>query len=114
MCANFQAKRTILIFLVQISPKTNFGLGFQKSKSVFGISTSKIPCVATFSQNGQICVFGLNLDQLPNYVQNFGSCKVEESKKEAGMSWMEVGGGGWRWVQVGGGGCTFSNTHTDN
>ena len=61
--------------------------------------------------------FGLNLDKLPNYVQHFGSCKVEvvaESRKEAGMSWMEVGGGGWRWVQVGAGGCTFSNTHTDN
>ena len=44
MRANFQEKRTILTFLTQI-----LGLEFQKSKSGFGICTSKIPCVPILS-----------------------------------------------------------------
>ena len=42
--------------------------------------------------------FGLNLGKLPNYVQYFGSNTVEgvaESRVEAEMSWVEVGGAGW-------------------
>ena len=30
---------------------------FQKSKSGFGINTSKLPCVLIFSQNGQLLIF---------------------------------------------------------
>ena len=60
------------------------GSEFQKSKSGFGINTSKIPCVPIFSQN---------LGKLSNYVQYFGSNIVEgvaESWVEAEMSWVEV------------------------
>ena len=68
------------------------GSEFQKSKSGFGINTSKIPCVPIFSQN---------LGKLSNYVQYFGSNIVEgvaESWVEVEMSWVEVDGAGWRWV----------------
>ena len=87
------------------------GSEFQKSKSGFGINTSKIPCVPIFSQNGQILIFRPKLGKLPNYVQHFGSNIVEgvaESRVEAEMSWVvvdgaelswvEVDGAGWRWV----------------
>ena len=73
------------------------GSKFQKSKSGFGISTSNIPCVPIFIQNGQLLIFGLNLGKLPNYVQYFGSNIVEgvaESWVEGKMSWVEVGGAG--------------------
>ena len=52
--------------------------------------------------------FGLNLEELPNYVRYFGSNIVEgvaESWEEVEMSWVEVEmswvetvGAGWRWV----------------
>ena len=54
MCAYFQAKLTSLTLLAQTCPKTNFGVKFQKTKSEFGISTSKIPCVPIFKQNGHL------------------------------------------------------------
>ena len=66
------------------------GSEFQKSKSGFGINTSKIPCVS---------IFDLNLGKLPNYVQYFGSNIVEDVAE----SWVEVSGAGWRWMEVGGG-----------
>ena len=96
------------------------GSKFQKSKSGFGINTSKIPHMPIFSQNEQLLIFGLNLGKLPNYLQYFGSNIVEgvaESWLEAEMSWvevdgagrkwMELGGAGWKWmVELGGGRCT--------
>ena len=45
--------------------------------------------------------FGLNLEELPNYVQYFGSNIVEgvpESWVEFEMSWVETVGAVWRWV----------------
>ena len=53
MCTNFQTKQKTLNLLVQICPK----MDFQKSKSGFGINTSKIPCVPIFTQNGQLLIF---------------------------------------------------------
>ena len=47
--------------------------------------------------------FGLNLGELPNYMQYFGSDNV----KSVAESWVEeVDGAGWRWMEPGGGGCT--------
>ena len=43
--------------------------------------------------------FGLNLEELPNYVQYFGSNIVEgvpESWVEVEMSWVETVGAVWR------------------
>ena len=37
---------------------------FQKSKSEFGISTSKIACVPVFSQNGQLRIFRSNFGEI--------------------------------------------------
>ena len=75
----------------------DFGIEFQKSKSGFGISTSNIPCVPIFSQNGELLIFGLYLGKLPNYVQYLGSNIVEgvaESRVEVEISWVEVDGAG--------------------
>ena len=77
---------------------------FQKSKSGFKISSSKIPCEPIFSQMGNSEFFGLNLGKLPNYLRCFGSNIVEgvvESWVEAEISWVEVGA--W-----------FSNTHSES
>ena len=54
MCVNFQAERTNLTFSAQICLKMNFGMESQKSKTGFGIRTSKVPSVSIFSQNGQL------------------------------------------------------------
>ena len=61
--------------------------------------------------------FGLNLGNLPNYVQYVGSNideGVEESWEEAELSWVEVemswvemDGAEWSWVELG---ARFSNT----
>ena len=51
---------------------------FQKSKSRFGISTSKIPCVPIFNQSRQLRFFSAkNLRKLHNYLQYFGSNNPE-------------------------------------
>ena len=60
--------------------------------------------------------FGLNLEELPDYVRYFGSNNVEgvaESSVKTEMSWMEVDelGGDWNELgggenELGGGGCT--------
>ena len=57
MCTNFQTKRTTLNFWAQTAQKFILELEFQKSKSEFGINTSKITCVPIFSQNGQLLIF---------------------------------------------------------
>ena len=96
MCANFLTKQATLTFPAQICPKIDLASELQKSNSGFGISTSKIPCVLIFSQNGQLWIFGLNLGKLSNYMRYFGSNNVEsvtESWVEAEMSRVEVDGG---------------------
>ena len=43
-------------------------------------------------------------------MQNFGSNIVEgvsESRVEAEMSWVDVGGHGWSWVELDGAGWTW-------
>ena len=57
MCVNFQAKSTALTPSAQIYRERDFEMEFQKFKSEFGISTSKIAYVLIFRQNGQIRIF---------------------------------------------------------
>ena len=117
-------------FWLKFAQKWTLRSEFQKSKSRFGISTSKIPCVPIFNQSGQLQFFSAkNLRKLPNYLQHFGSNNLEgvvESWVEADMSWvetemgwMELGGTRWRWMDLGGAGggwfwvevgARFSNT----
>ena len=73
------------------------GSEFQKSKSGFEISTSKIWTIDNFE------FFGLNLGKLPNYVRYFGSKNVvgvAESWVEAEMNWVEVDPAGRRWMKL--------------
>ena len=94
MCTNCQTKLTTLTFWAQIWPKWILGSEFQKSKSGFGINTSKIPCVPIFSQNGQLLIFKPKFGEIAQYcnVQYFGS-NIAEGVTE---SWVEVDGAGWR------------------
>ena len=85
------------------------GSEFQKSKSEFGINTSKIPCVPILSQNGQRLIFRPKFGEIAQYVQYFGLNIVEgvaESWVEVEMRWVEVDGAGWSWMELNGGGCT--------
>ena len=70
-------------------------------KSGFGISTSKIPCVPIFWQNGQIWIFRPKFGEIAQLHAIFGSYNVDSvavSWIEAEMSWMVMNGAGWRWV----------------
>ena len=57
MRTNFQRKWATLIFGPKFAQKWILGSDFQKSKSGFGINTSKILCVPIFSHNGQLLSF---------------------------------------------------------
>ena len=48
----FRQNKQLWIFGTKFAQKWILGLGFQKSKSEFGINTFNIPCVPIFSQNG--------------------------------------------------------------
>ena len=121
----FSQHGELWLFLLKFAKKWILKWEFQKSKSRFGISTSKIPCVPIFNQRGQLRFFSVkNLRKLHNYLQYFGEGVAESwvegdmSWVETEMGWMELGGtrwrwmdlggagGGWFWVEVGGGGCT--------
>ena len=54
MSVNFQAKRTTLTFLAQISPRMDLGLEIQKTNAGIRISILEIPCVPIFRQKGQL------------------------------------------------------------
>ena len=56
-CSNFQAKQTALTFSVHICPKMDLGSQIQKTDVELRISILDIPCVSTFSQNGQLLIF---------------------------------------------------------
>ena len=49
----FSQHSQLLLFWPKFAQKWILRQQFQKFKSGFGISTSKIPCVLIFSQNGQ-------------------------------------------------------------
>ena len=99
MCTNFQTKRTFLKFWTEIWPK--MGSGFQKSKSGFGINTSKIPCMPFFIQNGHILIFCSKFGEIAQLrvIFWFKYCSVFcRELVEAEMSQVEVDGSGWSWV----------------
>ena len=62
-----------------------------------------------FNQNGQLWILRPKFEEVPNYVQYFGSNNTEgvaESKVEAEMSWVEVDVVGWRCMELSRGECT--------
>ena len=60
MCANFEVKRTNFTFQTKFAPKRFLESEFRSSKPGFGISTSNIPWLPIFRQNGQLWIFGQN------------------------------------------------------
>ena len=106
MCTNFQTKRTFLKFWTEIWPK--MGSGFQKSKSGFGINTSKIPCMPFFIQNGHILIFCSKFGEIAQLRVIFWFKYYSVFCRELSGGWNELGGGGWKWVELG---ARFSNTH---
>ena len=89
---------------------------FQKSKSRFGISTSKIPCVPIFSQNGQLLIFWPKFGEIAQLRAIFWFKYYWGCCRELGGGWNRLGGGwdvlggcGWSWVELG---ARFSNTHS--
>ena len=72
------------------------GSKFQKSKPGFGISTSNIARVPIFGQNRQLLIFWPKFGEIVQLREYFGSNIVEgvtESRVEAELSWVELGGG---------------------
>ena len=57
MCTNFRQNEPFWLYQHIFAQKWILSSEFQKSKSWFRISTSKIPCVPIFSQNEQLWVF---------------------------------------------------------
>ena len=83
------------------------GSEFQKFKSRFGISTTKIPSVPIFCKNEQLWIFRLNLGKLPNYVWYFGFNKGEGELRVLQSAGWRFKWAGWRWIELG---AKFSNT----
>ena len=95
------------IFGSKFAQKWILGLGFQKSKSEFGISTSNIPCVPIFSQNGQLLIFRSKFGEIAQLRAIFWFKYCWRCWRELGGGWNELTGGGWGWMVVG---ARFSNT----
>ena len=74
------------------------GSKFPKSKSGFGINTSKIPCEPIFSQNGQLWIFQPKFGEIAQLRALFWFEYCWEWCRELGGGWNELSGGGWRWV----------------
>ena len=111
LCANFYIKRTTLTYWAQICPKMDLGSEFQKSKTGFGISTSKIPCEPIFSQDGQLWISWPKFGKITQLRAIFWFDVIVEGVAESwvevdGAEWrrMELGGAGWRWMVLGRGG----------
>ena len=102
MC-KFSGKTDNFVFLNLNLPK-NWS-EFQKSKSRFGISISKIPWEPIFSQDGQLLFFRPKFREFAQLRAIFGSNNVRElgggwdELVEGGWSKVEVGASGWKWVQ---------------
>ena len=76
MC-NYIRRNRPFHFLGLTLPKMDLGLEIQKTNVGIRISILEIPCVPIFSKTDSFEFFGLNLEKLSNYVQNFGSNNVE-------------------------------------
>ena len=106
MCTNFQAQLITLTVWPKFAQKWILGSEFQKTKSGFGISSSKFPNGPILSQDRQLWIFGPKFGKIAWYMQYWGSNNVEgvaENRVEAQMIWVEVEMGwvegvGWSWV----------------
>ena len=89
----FRQNGQLWIFGPKFAQKWILRSEFQKSKSGFGINTSKLPCVLIFSQNGQLLIFRPKFGEIAQLRAIFwlkycwGWCR-------------ELGGGGWSWMEV--------------
>ena len=95
----FRQNGQLWIFGHKFDEKWIWGPKFQKSKSRFGINTSKIPCAPIFSKNGQFLIFRPKFRKISQLraIFWFKYCwGVAESWVESKMSWVEVDGAGWR------------------
>ena len=113
-----------LKFLDKFSPKNSnlfvlykiwiLGSKFQKSKPGFRISTSKIPFVGIFSQNGQFWIFRSKFGKIATLSAIFWFEYCSGCCRELSRGWNELHGSGWGWVKVEKGwmevGARFSNT----
>ena len=107
MCTNFQAKLITLTFRPKFAQKWILGSEFQKTKSGFGISSSKFCNGPILSQDRQLWIFGPKFGKIAWYMQYWGSNNVEgvaENRVEAQMIWVEVE---MSWVELG---ARYSNT----
>ena len=87
----FRQNWQLLLFEPKFAQKWILGSEFQKSKSGFGINTSKIPCVSIVRPKfGEIA----QLHAIFWFKYCWGCCR------ELGGGWNELGGGGWSWVEV--------------
>ena len=112
----FRQNKQLWLFWPKFAQKWILGLEFQKSKSGFGISTSKTPWEPIFSQNGQLSIFRPKFGRIAQLRAIFWfeycwwCCREQGgggwSWVEAEMSWVELGGAGGRWMELAGGGCT--------
>ena len=96
-------------FSDKFAQKWILGSEFQKSKSGFGISTSNIPCVPIFSQNGQLLIFRPKFGEIAELRAIFCFKYCWGCCRELVGGWNELGGGGWSWVELG---ARFNNTQT--
>ena len=91
--------------------RQNFGLKFAQKwilGSEFGISTSIIPCVPIFSEEGQLLIFWSKFEEIAQLRAIFWFKYCWGCCRELGGGWNELGGGGWRWMELG---APFSNNH---
>ena len=99
MCTNFQAKLITLTFRPKFAQKWILGSEFQKTKSGFGISSSKFITRPILSQDRQLWIFGPKLGKIAWYMQYWGSNNVEgvaENWVEVEMGWVD--GAAWSGV----------------
>ena len=83
-----------------------FGHKFAQKWILGSISTSNIPCVPIFIQNGQLLIFRPKFGEIVQLRAIFWFKYCWGCCRELGGDWNELDGGGWRWVEVG---AWFSN-----
>ena len=112
LCQFFRQNKELWLFGPKFSQKLISGSKFQKPKSGFGISTSKIPFELMFSENGQFWIFRPKFGEIAQLRAIFwfeylwGCCRELGgggwSCAKGEMSWVERDGAGWKWVEVDG------------
>ena len=106
----FRQNGKLWIFGSEFSLKWILGTEFQKSKSGFGINTSKILEVPILSQNRQLLIFWPKFGEISQLRAIFWFKYCWGCCREAEMSWVEVDEAGWSWVEVDGAGWFAINS----